>query len=190
MPDKESTKDYDMQLLSVIGKIDSLWKNTTWKEQKLRSDLGTLVLLHHKILGPILKMAELTRVEEGGSNDSGFPPLVLRALREALARDETSVSKKELKPNTSPSGWAQDRVVKAALPILQSYLESDEVDAQIARLSQAEPTPQTSSSSKATSEPSPKSQVAELKANKKRKLADPQQPKKRKEGQRRSSTRR
>lgn len=153
----------------MIRKIDALWKNTAWKRQRLRSDLGTLSLFSNLILREVHKLAVVTPVED--ESIVGFPPLVLQALRDALKQDETAVSKGELKPNTSPSSWAQERVLKAALPILRDYLETDEVDAGLfGEESESPSTLPAASGSKSSKETQP----ADLKVSKKRKrkLAD------------------
>lgn len=98
----------------------------------------------------------------------GFPPLVLQALRDALKQDETAVSKGELKPNTSPSSWAQERVLKAALPILRDYLETDEVAGLFEEESESSPTLPAASGAESSTEIRP----TDLKVKKKRKLAD------------------
>lgn len=160
-------------LLSLAAKISKLWCNTSWKEQRLRLDLGPVTPRSGQVLIMVFRMAELTAIKDGKSSSNiGFPPLVLRALREALIKVEALVSKGKLGPNTSPSGWPQDRVTKAALPILQSYLESNESSAPIASSSQVE-SGSPSLQSHTSIQPSIKTQLADLKNNKKRKLSDP-----------------
>lgn len=109
-------------------------------------------------------MAELTPVQQVDSSSEGFPPLVLKALRAALIEDEASQSSGVLARQHSYSGWGQDRVLKAALPILRGYLESSRSAAPTAP-ALLPSTPEFASSIK--------SQLKALKASKKRKLEDP-----------------
>lgn len=101
----ETQRDLD----SVADRITECWGNDSWKKAKLRKDLEPVSLVNRKCLSPLLKIANLTRCE----SSVGFPPLALKVLKEALRRDETTGQSK------SSKGWAQEKVIKAALVIIE-----------------------------------------------------------------------
>lgn len=100
--------------ISVADRITECWGNDSWKKVRLRHDLEPVTLLNRRALTPLLKIANLTRCE----SSIGFPPLASKVLKEALRRDELTGQSK------SSKGWAQEKVIKAALVILEKKVAS------------------------------------------------------------------
>lgn len=111
----------ESQRRSLIDRISLRWNSNAWMRERLRSDLAPISISYLDVLAPLADKAALTRSEE----PTGFPPLVRKALNEALSNDEAMSKEGKVGKITSPSGWAQNRVVKSALQILKGYLQSE-----------------------------------------------------------------
>lgn len=102
--------------LSLARRISECWNNDLWKQQRLRNDLIPISLTNHRVLDPLLKIANLTEC----SSSNGYSPVVLRALKQALIAHEPSS-----KQTRSDNRWGQEPVVKEALQSIRNKCQTD-----------------------------------------------------------------
>lgn len=159
--------------------VSELWRNEKWTKQKLRSDLAPISVSSREVIWTLHRIAKLTPVDKSEPKPDGYPPKVLKAIRQALSMKESAGSR----TSAPPSGWAQRIVLPKALLILQGLLKSEKTSTSLsvpqATLPASLSPAQVASSSDPHSnvnpsnpEPSLESTLSNLKKNLKRKLSD------------------
>lgn len=95
------------------------WNNDKWINQAPMPGLSPISLKSSNLLTILRQIAQLTKVKPGEATPDGFPPIVLKALREAI-EDWKSKVEQSIR---EPSYWSQKKAIPLALETLKRKLE-------------------------------------------------------------------
>lgn len=98
----------------ICGHISECWGNGSWKQQPIQPGLPSVSTTSENILRDLLTIAQRT----SGSYRDGYPPLVLKTLKECLEAKKRDVESYERSLKSTTFGWPQGPVIKAILPII------------------------------------------------------------------------
>lgn len=110
------------QNLNAARVICVLWNNEKWIRQSPLPELSPISLKKPTLNAILRHIAQLTRVEVGESTPDGLPPIVLKALREAIKNSQSKVER----PQSKSSFWSQAQALPLALEILKRDLRITE----------------------------------------------------------------
>ena len=87
------------QSLNAARAVCALWNNKKWINQAPLPGLSPIRLGKHCQCVVLRQIAQLTRIKPGETTPDGFPPIVLRALREAIEDRQSKLKYREGRPS-------------------------------------------------------------------------------------------
>lgn len=102
--------------LNAARAVSALRNNDKWINHVPLPGLAPVSLKDGKRNALLRQIADLTRVKPREATPDGFPPIVLKALRESISKKKEAFASHK---GESKGGWAQSRCLKDTLALVQ-----------------------------------------------------------------------